>query len=68
MHKSNLKQHQQYYKTSTVNQLISILQISPQPTTVYHQLNYIRLNAEFQSEAPHYERPFLETLKKYREV
>ena len=55
MHKSNLKQHQRHYKTSTVNQLISILQISPQPTTVYHQLNYIRLNAEFQSEAPHYE-------------
>ena len=47
--KSNLKQHQKYFKTSSVNQLISILQISSHPTTT-----------EFQSEAPHYGRTFLQ--------
>ena len=38
--KLNPKQHQKYFKTSSVNQLISILQISPHPITeYYHKLS-----------------------------
>ena len=66
--KSNLKQHQNCFKTGSLNQLITILKISLHPTTVYHHLNRIILNAKFQSEAPHYGRAFLETLRKYKNV
>ena len=51
-----------YFKTSSVNQLISILQISLHPTAVYHHSNQASLHTEFQLEAPHYGRTFLETL------
>ena len=48
---SNLKKHEQYL-ISFVMLLISILQMSPHPITVYHHLNLVSLNTKFQSEAP----------------
>ena len=68
MHKMKPKQHQKYFKTSFLNHLISILQIFPHPTTVYHHLNQASLNTEFQSEAPHYGRKFLQTLRKCKKM
>ena len=59
--KSNPKQHQKFFRTSSLNQLISILQFSPYPTTVNHHLNQVSLKLEFQSEASHYGRTFLQT-------
>ena len=47
--KSNPKQHQKYFKTSSVNQLISGLKISPHPAKVYHHLSKVSLNTEFRS-------------------
>ena len=47
---------------------ISILQISQHPTIVYHYLNQASLNTEFQSEAPHYGRKFLQTLRKCKKM
>ena len=47
--KSNPKQHQKYFKTSSVNQLISSLKISPHPAKVYHHLSKVSLNTEFRS-------------------
>ena len=47
--KSNPKQHQKYFKTSSVNQLISSLKISPHPAKLYHHLSKVSLNTEFRS-------------------
>ena len=66
--KSTPKQYQKYFKTSSINQLISILQISQHPTRVYHHLNLASLNTEFQSEVLHYGKTFLQTLRKCKKV
>ena len=46
---------------------ISILQMSQHLTKVYHHLNQGSLNTEFQPEAPHYGKTFLQTLEKMQE-
>ena len=55
------------FQNNSVNQLISILLISPHPTTVYHHLHQVSLNKEFQSEAPTlWEKSFWNLKMKYR--
>ena len=73
--KSNLKQHQKCFKTSSVNQLISISTFfSTNFSTNFSKSNYsippfkLNLNTEFPSEASHYGRTFLQILRKCKKM